>query len=167
VDATNKFSINVSTINRVTKLLTGSSRVRLRVLVRGEPLCAGAAVAQSNARRAYLRSRSPVLRPVIYAEAEGFALPPELGTTAPLTLKKDATKAELVALYHAPEAPRCGGLLAGFRADECLAVAPTLTVVSLGAWQASRQPRVISPAATVFHSSLSSGATQDTQGQPP
>jgi hypothetical protein len=47
-------------------------------------------------------------RPVIDAEAEGFAFYPEVGTITPLTMKKDWTKAEIVALYHArkrPEAP--------------------------------------------------------------
>src|SRR5215213_8739356 len=40
-------------------------------------------------------------RPVIDARAEGFAFYPDLDTITPLTLKKDWTKAELVALYDA------------------------------------------------------------------
>jgi len=44
-------------------------------------------------------------RPVIDAVAEGFAFYPELGTITPLTLKKDWTKAEVVALYHARKRP--------------------------------------------------------------
>jgi hypothetical protein len=43
--------------------------------------------------------------PVIDAEAEGFAFYPDLGTITPLTLKKDWTKAEIVALYHARKRP--------------------------------------------------------------
>jgi hypothetical protein len=47
-------------------------------------------------------------RPVIDALVEGFAFYPDLETITPLTLKKDWTKAEIVALYHArkrPDAP--------------------------------------------------------------
>jgi hypothetical protein len=40
-------------------------------------------------------------RPVIDAQAEGFAFYPDLETITPLTLKKDWTKAEIVALYDA------------------------------------------------------------------
>jgi hypothetical protein len=40
-------------------------------------------------------------RPVIDAQAEGFAFYPELETITPLTLKKDWTKAEIIALYDA------------------------------------------------------------------
>jgi hypothetical protein len=40
-------------------------------------------------------------RPVIDAEAEGFAFYPDLETITPLTLKKDWKKAEIVALYEA------------------------------------------------------------------
>ncbi len=40
-------------------------------------------------------------RPVIDAQAEGFAFYPDLETITPLTLKKDWTKAEIVALYEA------------------------------------------------------------------
>ena len=47
-------------------------------------------------------------RPVIDAHAEGFAFYPDLETITPLTLKKDWTKAEIIALYDArkrPDAP--------------------------------------------------------------
>ena len=44
-------------------------------------------------------------RPVIDAEAEGFAFYPDLETITPLTLKKDWTKAEIVALYDARKRP--------------------------------------------------------------
>ena len=44
-------------------------------------------------------------RPVIDARAEGFAFYPDLETITPLTLKKDWTKAEIVALYHARKRP--------------------------------------------------------------
>jgi hypothetical protein len=44
-------------------------------------------------------------RPVIDAWAEGFAFYPDLETITPLTLKKDWTKAEIVALYHARKRP--------------------------------------------------------------
>ena len=44
-------------------------------------------------------------RPVIDARAEGFAFYPDLDTITPLTLKKDWTKAEIVALYHARKRP--------------------------------------------------------------
>ena len=44
-------------------------------------------------------------RPVIDAAAEGFAFYPDLGAITPLTLKKDWTKAEVVALYHARKHP--------------------------------------------------------------
>jgi hypothetical protein len=40
-------------------------------------------------------------RPVIDARAEGFAFYPDLEAITPLTLKKDWTKAEIVALYGA------------------------------------------------------------------
>lgn len=40
-------------------------------------------------------------RTVIDARAEGFAFYPDLETITPLTLKKDWTKAEIIALYHA------------------------------------------------------------------
>lgn len=40
-------------------------------------------------------------RPVIDARAKGFAFYPDLDTITPLTLKKDWTKAEIIALYHA------------------------------------------------------------------
>lgn len=40
-------------------------------------------------------------RPVIDARAEGFAFYPDLETITPLTLEKDWTKAEIIALYHA------------------------------------------------------------------
>lgn len=43
--------------------------------------------------------------PVIDARAEGFAFYPDLGAITPLTLKKDWTKAEIVALYHARKRP--------------------------------------------------------------
>lgn len=44
-------------------------------------------------------------RPVIDARAEGFAFYPDLETITPLTLKKDWTKAEIVALYDARKRP--------------------------------------------------------------
>ena len=44
-------------------------------------------------------------RPVIDALAEGFAFYPDLETITPLTLEKDWTKAEIVALYHARKCP--------------------------------------------------------------
>jgi hypothetical protein len=44
-------------------------------------------------------------RPVIDARVEGFAFYPDLLTITPLTLKKDWTKAEIVALYHARKRP--------------------------------------------------------------
>ena len=56
-------------------------------------------------------SRLPLLaltgdpRPVIDARAEGFAFYPDLETITPLTLKKDWTKAEIVALYDARKRP--------------------------------------------------------------
>jgi hypothetical protein len=40
-------------------------------------------------------------RPVIDAQAEGFAFYPDLETITPLTVKKDWTKAEIIALYDA------------------------------------------------------------------
>jgi hypothetical protein len=39
-------------------------------------------------------------RPVIDARAEGFGFYPDLEAITPLTIKKDWTKAEIVALYH-------------------------------------------------------------------
>ena len=44
-------------------------------------------------------------RPVIDARVEGFAFYPDLGTITPLTLDRDWTKAEIVALYHARKSP--------------------------------------------------------------
>lgn len=44
-------------------------------------------------------------RPVIDARAEGFAFYPDRETLTPLTLKKDWTKAEIVALYEARKHP--------------------------------------------------------------
>jgi hypothetical protein len=44
-------------------------------------------------------------RHVIDAQAEGFAFYPELETITPLTIKKDWTKAEIVALYDARKRP--------------------------------------------------------------
>jgi hypothetical protein len=44
-------------------------------------------------------------RPVIDARAKGFAFYPNLEAITPLTLKKDWTKAEVVALYHARKRP--------------------------------------------------------------
>jgi len=47
-------------------------------------------------------------RPVIDARAEGFSFYPDLATITPLTRKKDWTKAQIIALYHArkrPDAP--------------------------------------------------------------
>ena len=44
-------------------------------------------------------------RPVIDARAEGFAFYPDFETITPLTVKKDWTKAEIVALYHARKRP--------------------------------------------------------------
>jgi hypothetical protein len=63
--------------------------------------------AECNARLPLLGLTGDPL-PVIDAEAEGFAFYPDLETITPLTLKKDWTKAEIVALYHArkrPDAP--------------------------------------------------------------
>jgi hypothetical protein len=44
-------------------------------------------------------------RPVIDARAEGFAFYPDLETITPLTVKKDWTKAEIIALYDARKRP--------------------------------------------------------------
>ena len=44
-------------------------------------------------------------RPVIDAQAEGFAFYPDLETITPLTFKKDWTKAEIVALYDTRKPP--------------------------------------------------------------
>ncbi len=44
-------------------------------------------------------------RPVIDAKVEGWAFYPDLQTITPLTFKKDWTKAEIVALYHARKRP--------------------------------------------------------------
>lgn len=44
-------------------------------------------------------------RPVIDALAKGFAFYPDLETITPLTLKKDWTKSEIVALYDARKSP--------------------------------------------------------------
>lgn len=44
-------------------------------------------------------------RPVIDAGVEGFAFYPGVETITPLTRKKDWTKAEIVALYHARKRP--------------------------------------------------------------
>jgi hypothetical protein len=50
-----------------------------------------------------LTGRDPL--PVIDAEVEGFAFYPDLEAITPLTFKKDWTKAEIVALYHARKRP--------------------------------------------------------------
>jgi hypothetical protein len=44
-------------------------------------------------------------RTLVDARAEGFAFYPELETITPLTLKKDWSKAEIIALYHARKGP--------------------------------------------------------------
>jgi hypothetical protein len=78
-------------------------------------------------------------RPVIDARAEGFAFYPDLETITPLTLKKDWTKAEIVALYHArkrPGAPAYTRSLANRKLAE--------VVSDIVALVAADQPRPIS-----------------------
>jgi hypothetical protein len=66
----------------------------------GSELLALSSTDECEARLPLLGLRGPP-RPVIDAEAEGFAFYPDLETITPLTLKKDWKKAEVVALYEA------------------------------------------------------------------
>lgn len=61
-------------------------------------------------------------RPVIDAQAEGFAYHPEQETISPLTLKKAWTKSEIVALHNARKRPGAPAYTRSLAANKLTAV---------------------------------------------